>query len=161
MSLDRRAIVATATLSAAVLVALCALPSALTDLVTTVSAQDRTAEEAAAAAKDKALRAKRLAQEFERDARVLTVFDRQGKVVTAVGERAIFGTPIFSPDGRRLAVNKRDLESDTQDLWVLDVATGKSLRITSSQKREPPGAVVWSPDGSQVAYQPVVKVDNR
>ena len=36
----------------------------------------------------KAAKAKRIAQEFEEDARVLTVFDGQGKVVTTVGERA-------------------------------------------------------------------------
>jgi len=103
----------------------------------------------------KAARAKRIAQEFEEDARVLTVFDRQGKVVATVGERAIYSQPAFSPDRARLAVVKRDLESDTEDLWVLDVATGKSTRITSNQTRDQerlrPGPV-WSPDGSQVAY---------
>ena len=99
------------------------------------------------------MRAKRIAQQFERDARVLTVFDRQGKVVTTVGERAIYSQPVFSPDRTRLAVIKFDLESETQDLWVLDVATGNSTRITSSQKREQVRlSPVWSPDGSQVAY---------
>jgi len=102
--------------------------------------------------KDKALRAKRIAEQFERDARVLTVFDRQGKVVATVGERALYNQVAFSPDGTRLVVNKFDLESETQDLWVLDVATGKSTRITSSLRLEPASMGVWSPDGSQVAY---------
>jgi serine/threonine-protein kinase len=102
--------------------------------------------------KAKAARAKQIAEQFERNARVLTVFDRQGKVVTTVGERALYWDPVFSPDRTRLAVTKRDLESETWDLWVLDVATGKSTRITSSPKREPARAPVWSPDGSQVAY---------
>jgi len=100
----------------------------------------------------KAARAKRIAEQFEAQARVLTVFDRQGKVVTTVGERAIYDDPVFSPDRTRLAVNKFDLESETEDLWVLDVATGKITRITSNQKREPARAVVWSADGSQLAY---------
>ena len=102
----------------------------------------------------KALRAKRIAEQFERDARVLTVFDRQGKVVATVGERAIYGAPVFSPDRTRLAVIKSDLEGETEDLWVLDVATGKSTRITSNQTRrqERVQTPVWSPDGSQVAY---------
>jgi len=99
-------------------------------------------------------RAIRDAQQFENQARVLTVFDREGKVVTTVGERAIYSQPVFSPDRTRLAVIKVDLESDTVDLWVLDVATGNSTRITSNQKRneETATAPVWSPDGSQVAY---------
>ena len=40
----------------------------------------------------------RNAQQFEANARVLTVFDRQGNFVTTVGERAIFENPVFSPD---------------------------------------------------------------
>jgi dipeptidyl aminopeptidase/acylaminoacyl peptidase len=102
--------------------------------------------------KAKAARAKRIAQQFEAQARVLTVFDRQGKVVTTVGERAIYDRPVFSPDRTRLAVVKGDLESETNDLWVLDVATGKSTRITANQTREGAQWPVWSPDGSQVAY---------
>ena len=102
--------------------------------------------------KAKALRARRIAQEFEANARVLTVFDRQGKVVATVGERALYNQPVFSPDRTRLAVIKRDSESDTADLWLLDVATGQSTRITSSQPGEYSRSPVWSPDGSQIAY---------
>ena len=93
-------------------------------------------------------------QAFEANARVLTVFDRQGKVVTTVGERALYNQPVFSPDRTRLAVLKRDLESDIVDLWVLDVATGNSTRITSNQTQEQERTrwPVWSPDGSQVSY---------
>ena len=84
----------------------------------------------------------------------ITVFDRQGKVVATVGERAIYDRPVFSPDRTRLAVRKEDLESETQDVWVLDMATGNSTRITSNQTQEQERTrwPVWSPDGSQVAY---------
>jgi len=108
--------------------------------------------QAPATAGDQALRAKRIAEQFEAQARVLTVFDRQGKVVTTVGERAIYWDMVFSPDRTRLAVAKEDVESETQNLWVLDVATGKSTRITSGQNEEHARTPVWSPDGSQVAY---------
>ena len=107
---------------------------------------------ASAAEKEKILKDKRIAQQFEAQARVLTVFDRQGKVLKTVGERGLYDDPIFSPDQTRLAVNKLDLESETEDLWVLDVVTGKSTRITSHQKRENARGVVWSPDGKQLAY---------
>jgi hypothetical protein len=51
---------------------------------------------ASAEEKEKALRAKRLAEEFERDAQVLTVFDRQGKVVSTVGGPGLRFTAIRS-----------------------------------------------------------------
>ena len=101
----------------------------------------------------KAARAKRLAEAFERNARILTVFDREGKVVTTVGQRAIyFQGSAISPDGKRVAVVKLDQERDTGDIWVLDVATGSSTRITSNQAEEEIRLPVWSPDGSQLAY---------
>ena len=95
--------------------------------------------------KAKAARAKRIAQQFEAQARVLTVFDRQGNVVTTVGGRAVYvGTRsqlVFSPDRTRLAVIKKNLESGDDDLWVLDVATGNSTQITCSQTLE----AAWAP----------------
>ena len=81
-----------------------------------------------------AARAERIAREFEAEARVLTVFDRQGNVLTTIGERDLYWAPVFSPDGTQLAVEKNDLESETTDLWVIDVATGDSTRITSHAK---------------------------
>ncbi len=103
--------------------------------------------------KAKAARAKRLAEAFDRNARILTVFDRQGKVVTTVGERAIYNQgAVFSPDRKRMAVVKFDQEKEHGDIWVLDVATGASTRITSNQADDGIGLPVWSPDGSQLAY---------
>jgi len=97
-------------------------------------------------------RAIRIAQDFEENAQVLTVFDRQGTVVTTVGERAIYQNPVFSPDRTRLAVIKNDLESDTVDVWVLDIATGEAIRLTSNESGDWAQTPAWSPDGSQVAY---------
>ncbi len=101
-----------------------------------------------------AARAERIAREFEAEARVLTVFDRQGNVLTTIGERDLYWAPVFSPDGTQLAVEKNDLENETTDLWVIDVATGDSTRITSHAKwrEEWAGPPVWSPDGRQLAY---------
>ena len=109
---------------------------------------DQTSDQA------KSARARRIAETVARNARVLTVFDRQGKVVATVGEPAIYNQPSFSPDRTRLAVVKSDLESNTEDVWVLNVASGNSTRITSNQTRrqEQVRTPVWSPDGSQVAY---------
>src|SRR4029078_6552546 len=60
--------------------------------------------------------------------------------------------PVFSPDAKRLAVIKRDIEKESNDLWVVDVATGKTTRISFSGEREAAQSPAWSPDGSHVAY---------
>ena len=104
-------------------------------------------EKAKAAAKAKAI-----AQNFEANARTLTIYDRQGKVVTTVGPRAIYNTPVFSPDAKRLVALKVDLEKETQDLWVFDIDKGSSLQLTSGKAREVSTAPAWSPDGSRIAY---------
>jgi Tol biopolymer transport system component len=104
-------------------------------------------EKAKAAAKAKAI-----AQTFEANARTLTVFDRQGKAVTTVGQRAIYNTPVFSPDAKRLVVAKVDLEKETQDLWVFDIDKGSGVQLTSGKAREVSTAPAWSPDGSRIAY---------
>lgn len=101
-----------------------------------------------------AARAERVAREFEAAARVLTVFDRQGKVVTTVGQRGVYFDPVFSPDRTRLAVIQADFEAETRDVWVFDVATGRRTRITSNRTvaEELVRTPIWSPDGLQLAY---------
>jgi Tol biopolymer transport system component len=107
-----------------------------------------------ASVEDQAARARRIAQQFEAQARVLTVFDRQGKVAATLGEPAIYSDLALSPDRTRLVLAKRDLESGAWDIWVLDMTTGKGTRITtSSQMGEFADLPVWSPDGKQVAYR--------
>jgi Tol biopolymer transport system component len=109
--------------------------------------QSASDEKAKAAAK-----AKNIAQQFEANARTLTIYDRQGKAVTTVGPRAIYNTPVFSPDVKRLVAGKVDLEKETQDLWVFDIATGSSVQLTSGKAREASSTPAWSPDGSRIAY---------
>jgi hypothetical protein len=71
-------------------------------------------------------------QRQNRGLQQLTVFDRAGTIISRVGEPGSNSLAAFSPDGSRLAVIKRDLDSDSQDVWTFDVATGRahpSLRI--------------------------------
>ena len=102
--------------------------------------------------RDPVERARIIAQIMETQSRQLTVFDRQGQTVSVVGPRDLYNQPVFSPDARRMAVIKPDLDKETNDLWVIDVASAKAIQITSSQPREGANSPAWSPDGSQVAY---------
>lgn len=77
----------------------------------------------------------------------LTVFDRQGNVVRALGEPRLYTQPMLSPDGARLAVFLRN------DIWVFDLSTGNGTQVTSSaQIAEYQSSPVWSPDGSQITF---------
>jgi WD40 repeat protein len=89
-------------------------------------------------------------QRLNRGLQQLTVFDRHGAVVSRVGEPGWYSQAAFSPDGARLAVIKRDIDSDAQDVWTFDVETGKGRAITSDST--PDAAPVWSPEGKSIAY---------
>ncbi len=53
--------------------------------------------------------------------------------------------PVSSPDGRWAAY-----DDNNRDLWILEVATGKQVRV--SENREGIGDFAWSPDSRWLAY---------
>jgi Tol biopolymer transport system component len=102
--------------------------------------------------RDPAERAKVIAQILEVNARQLTLFDRQGQAVGVVGPRDLYNQPVLSPDGKRIAVSKTNLDKEATDLWVIDVATARGTQMTNSKMRESAAAPAWSPDSNTVAY---------
>ena len=102
--------------------------------------------------KDPEERAKVIAQIMQANARQLTLFDRQGQQLNAVGPKDLYNQPVFSPDAKRLAVIRPDLAKENNDLWIFDIATGQGKQITFSAERENSTSPAWSPDGSQIAY---------
>ena len=97
-------------------------------------------------------RAKRNAQEFHNKASILTLLDRYGKRTGQIGQRALYDSAVLSPDGKSVAAVTHDLDNESFDLFVLDVATGAEKRLTTSARTEFVYSPVWSPDSKRLAY---------
>ncbi len=80
----------------------------------------------------------------------LTWFDRQGKVVSTSGEPGLYRTLTISPDGRRLAVERNDPQTQNRDIWLLEVASGATTRFTSDPGWD--AFPTWSPDGRRIVF---------
>jgi Tol biopolymer transport system component len=81
--------------------------------------------------------------------RQLTVFDRQGNVMSRIGAPGIYVQPTLAPDGTKLAVMRTNPQNGDNDIWVFDVATGTSTAVTSDDM--PETSPVWY-DNTRVAY---------
>jgi Tol biopolymer transport system component len=97
-------------------------------------------------------RAKRNALALKNNATVINLYDRYGKIAGTVGEKALYSQMALSPDRSHVAVVKEDLDNESDDIFVLDVATGAATRITTSARTEFVISPVWSPDGKRLAY---------
>jgi Tol biopolymer transport system component len=76
--------------------------------------------------------------------------DRSGKRLGTVGELGDYSNPALSPDEKRLAVSRVDLQTKTRDIWLYDLTRGTSSRLTfdPAEDMNP----TWSPDGSRIAF---------
>lgn len=80
----------------------------------------------------------------------LTWFDRQGKVVGTAGEPGLYRTLSISPDGKRVAFERNDSQTQNRDIWLLEFASGATTRFTSDPGWE--AFPTWSPDGSRIVF---------
>ncbi|HEV3333678.1 MAG TPA: hypothetical protein VG096_21990 [Bryobacteraceae bacterium] len=80
----------------------------------------------------------------------LTWFDRQGKILGTTGESGLYRTLTVSPDGKRVAVERNDPQSQNRDIWLLEVASGMATRFTSDPGWE--AFPIWSQDGSRIIF---------
>jgi serine/threonine protein kinase/Tol biopolymer transport system component len=81
--------------------------------------------------------------------RNLDWYDRQGKVVSHVGDSQRRDEMALSPDSTRVAEGRIDGQG-IWGVWVLDMARGISSRFTFDATGA--GNGIWSPDGNQIAY---------
>ncbi len=81
--------------------------------------------------------------------RQLVWYDRQGKVLSHVGEPARRDEMSLSSDDTRVAEGRIDSQG-IWGIWVLDVSRGVSSRFTFENSGA--GNAIWSPDGSQIVY---------
>ena len=80
----------------------------------------------------------------------LTWFDRSGKILGTVGPRRDIRWAALSPDGKTVAVDERDPEAATFDIWLHDLSRGTASRFTFGPRTN--AAPVWSPDGKAIAF---------
>jgi eukaryotic-like serine/threonine-protein kinase len=80
----------------------------------------------------------------------LVWFHREGNRIGPAGGFGLYLRPALSPDGKRVAVERRDPQTGTDDVWLVDLARSTSLRFTfgSFNQTHP----VWSPDGSRIVF---------
>jgi eukaryotic-like serine/threonine-protein kinase len=80
----------------------------------------------------------------------LTWFDRRGNVVGTLGGSGMYRTLTISPDGKCVAVERNDRETQNRDIWILDVASGATTRFTSDPGWD--AFPTWSADGSRIIF---------
>ncbi|HXG48109.1 MAG TPA: protein kinase, partial [Methylomirabilota bacterium] len=83
----------------------------------------------------------------------LTWFDRSGKNLGTIWEPGAFNTLALSPDGTRVAVDRRDLRKAGSDLFVYEFDRSVSTQLTFTPGAE--GIPLWSHDGNQIIFTSV------
>jgi Tol biopolymer transport system component len=81
--------------------------------------------------------------------RQLAWYDRQGKVLSHLGDLERRDELSLSPDNTRVAEGRVDSQG-IWGVWVLDLARGISSRFSFESTGA--GNAIWSPDGSQIIY---------
>jgi serine/threonine protein kinase/Tol biopolymer transport system component len=79
----------------------------------------------------------------------LSWIDRSGKIVQSIGTMENYENPRLSPDGKRLAVFKR--EGAGGDIWIFDLERpGSPSRFTFDAAED--NYPLWTPDGSRIIF---------
>jgi hypothetical protein len=76
----------------------------------------------------------------------LQIVGEHGDVISAITEPRRYGTPVWSPDGKRIALSV--VAGTVPDIWVYDAESRVLSRVTQNGGTEP----AWAPDGKRIAF---------
>ncbi|HEV2352561.1 MAG TPA: protein kinase, partial [Terriglobia bacterium] len=76
--------------------------------------------------------------------------DRAGKKLGTVGPLGSYSNPALSPDATKLAVDVRNPEVSTRDIWIFDLKRATASRLNSNPADD--FAPVWSADGTRIFF---------
>ncbi len=80
---------------------------------------------------------------------VFVMVDRTGRETELAAPAGPLNHPRISPDGRRLTYSVGDGSAANDDVYLFDLADGRSQRLTFGQGH---GAPLWTPDGASIVY---------
>ncbi|HUA01333.1 MAG TPA: protein kinase [Candidatus Aquilonibacter sp.] len=80
----------------------------------------------------------------------LAWFDREGKVLKKIGDPGGYRSLALSPDGKRVAFELVDPQTQSSDLWLYEFGTGVTTRFTFDTVSD--NHPVWSPDNGRIAF---------
>src|SRR5438445_146682 len=80
----------------------------------------------------------------------LTWYDRHGKVLGTVGPPDDYEDPRLSPDGRQIAVTRRDPDTGISNIWLYDVTSNAPTRFSYFPTFD--HIPSWSPDGKRIVF---------
>ena len=81
----------------------------------------------------------------------IVAIDRTGKVSPTAIPAGQYDSLGISPDGRRLAIAEGPGGGRDTNIWIVDIADGNALQLTSDGKA---GSSCWTPDGKSLVYAP-------
>ena len=91
-----------------------------------------------------------LAYEHSHSRSRVVAIDAKGNARPILTEPRAFGSPRYSPDGRRLALSIRSATGTDTDIWIYGVGAATLTRLTTegTSNAEPD----WTPDGRRVVF---------
>lgn len=77
-------------------------------------------------------------------------FDRNGRVLGAVGQPGVYGNVSLAPSGKSAAVSITDIASQNTDVWIYDLLRASTKRLTFDPAID--RVPIWSPDAKRLVF---------
>jgi len=77
-------------------------------------------------------------------------YDRQGRLIEALGPPGYYSSPRVSPDGRKIAYMLADTPQGQSDIWIHDLDFDRAFRL--SQQSGSYISPTWAPDSDRITF---------